>query len=93
MPKVGNYVQRDYHSKFSSKRSSKWTNYNKGWGAKRSSSIQKSQALRTQLSNSVTTINTQMVQQQALSTMQNRYSPQATYASPTAIGARINMSI
>lgn len=93
MPKVGNYVQRDYHSKYSSKRKSKWANYNKGWSAKRSSAIQKGQNLRAQVSNSVLSINTQMVQQQALSTMQNRYSPQATYASPTAIGARINMSI
>lgn len=93
MPKIGNYVQRDYHSKFRSQRKSKWTGFNKSWGARRGNSIQKGQQLRSQLANSVNTINIQMVQQQALSTMQNRYSPQATYASPTAVSARINMVV
>lgn len=93
MPKIGNYVQRDYHNKFRSQRKSKWKGFNKSWGARRGNSIQKGQQLRSQLATSVTSINTQMLQQQTLNTMQNRYSPQATYASPTAVSARINMLV
>jgi hypothetical protein len=43
MPKVGNYIQRDYHKRFSSKRTARWKSYNEGWSQKRSNSLQKSQ--------------------------------------------------
>ncbi len=90
MPKVGNYVQRSYNSR---NHTSTWSDYNKAWGSKRSSSIQKGQALRNQLSNAVTTISTTMVQQQAYNTLQNTYSRQATFANSTAVSARVNMLI
>ncbi len=91
MPKVGNYVQRDYHNRFSSKRNSKWKSYNSAWSQKRSSSIQKGQALRNQLNTTVTNITVAAGQQQAAMSLQNRYTPQATYASPTAVASRVSV--
>lgn len=94
MPKsVGNYVQRDYHDRFSSKRQSKWKSYNSSWASRRSNAIEKSQALRSQLSQSVTSINTAISQQQTYMSLQNSYSAQGTYASPTAVAARVNVVI
>jgi hypothetical protein len=93
MAKVGNYVQRDYHSRFSSKRKSRWKAYNSAWSQKRSNSIQKGAALRNQLTNSVASITTAAGQQQASMFLRNSYTPQATYASPTAVAARVNVLV
>ena len=46
MAKVGNYVQRDYHKTFSTKRQSTWSDYNKAWNGRRQASSQKMQQLR-----------------------------------------------
>lgn len=93
MPKVGNYVQRDYHSRFSSKRNSKWKSYNSSWSQRRSNSIEKGKALRSQLTSTVTNITVTAGQQQAAMFLQNRYTPQSTYASPTAVASRINVLV
>ncbi|WP_428523638.1 flagellar biosynthesis protein [Roseibium sp.] len=93
MPKVGNYIQRDYHSRFSSKRKSRWKSYNQAWSQKRSNSLQKSQALKLQLSSSITNITVANGVQQARFFLQNAAAPQSTYASPTAVAARINVLV
>ena len=43
MAKVGNYVQRDYHKTFSTKRQSTWSDYNKAWSVRRQASSQNMQ--------------------------------------------------
>lgn len=91
MPKVGNYVQRDYHSRFSAKRKSTWKNYNDAWSKKRSGAIRQGQALRSQLNSTVTNITVATGQQQASMSIRNSYSPQATYASPTAVAQRVSV--
>lgn len=92
MPKsVGNYIQRDYHNRFSSKRASKWKSYNSSWANRRSDAIQKGQALRATLTQTVSRATTNLVQQQASLALRNSYSPQGTYASPTAVAARVNV--
>lgn len=93
MPKVGNYIQRDYHKRFSSKRTARWKSYNEGWSQKRSNSLQKSQNLRTQLTTSITNITIASGTQQARFFLQNSSSPQSGYASPTAVAARVNVLI
>ncbi len=93
MPKVGNYIQRDYHSRFSSKRTARWKSYNDGWSQRRSNSLQKSQNLRTQLTTSITNITIASGTQQARFFLQNASAPQSTYASPTAVAARVNVLI
>jgi hypothetical protein len=91
MPKVGNYVQRDYHSKYSAKRKSRWTSYNKAWGQKRSSSIQKSQQLREVLNN-YSVISSRASQANTSLLLQNRGS-QGPYANSTAVASRVNLLI
>ncbi|MES0880782.1 flagellar biosynthesis protein [Roseibium sp. SCP14] len=91
MPKVGNYVQRDYHKRFSSKRKSTWSDYNKGWNSRRSNAIQKSQQLRN-VANTFSTINVQAVQASTTHLMQNQ-AARGPYANPTAVMSRINVLI
>ncbi|MBO6507052.1 MAG: flagellar biosynthesis protein [Roseibium sp.] len=91
MPKVGNYVQRDYHSKFRSQRKSRWSNYNKAWSQKRSSAIEKSQQLRN-IASTFTSISTNAAQANTQFLMQNR-GAQGIYATPTAVMSRVNVLV
>lgn len=89
MPKIGNYVQRDYHKRFNSQRKSTWSDYNKAWAKKRQASSQKMQELRN-LASTFMTIGAQAAQANTVFTMQNQRS-QSVYASPTAVMSRINV--
>jgi hypothetical protein len=91
MPKIGNYVQRDYHSKFSSKRKSRWSSYNKAWSQKRANGIQKSQQLR-QMAYNISSITTQASQANTSLLMQSR-GTQGVYANPTAVMSRVNVLV
>ncbi|QFT30725.1 flagellar biosynthesis protein [Roseibium porphyridii] len=91
MPKVGNYVQRDYHNKFRSQRKSTWSDYNKAWAKRRQASTQKMQELRNLASN-FTNIGVQASQANTVFLMQNQGQGTA-YASPTAVMSRINVIV
>jgi len=88
MPKVGNYVQRDYHSRFRSQRKSTWSDYNKSWSQRRAASAEKMQQLRS-VAASFTSIGTQASQATTSFFLQNTGSSTA-YASPTAVMSRIS---
>lgn len=91
MPKVGNYVQRDYHSKFRSQRKSTWSDYNKAWNKRRQASSQKMQQLRA-IAGNISALNTQASQANTAFLMQNR-GAQGVYSSPTAVMSRINVLV
>ena len=91
MPKVGNYIQRDYHKRFSAKRKSTWSDYNKAWSKRRQSSTQKIQQLNN-LANTFGTINVQASQANTLYVMQNQ-SRLGGYSSPTAVMSRVNVLV
>ncbi|CTQ43724.1 MULTISPECIES: hypothetical protein [Stappiaceae] len=91
MAKVGNYVQRDYHKTFSTKRKSTWSDYNKAWNGRRQASSQKMQQLRN-LASTFATINTQAAQTNTLFVMQNQ-GRLGGYANQTAAMARINVLV
>ncbi|WP_305987380.1 flagellar biosynthesis protein [Roseibium sp. MMSF_3544] len=91
MPKIGNYVQRDYHKTFSSQRKSTWSDFNQAWAKKRQASAQKMQQLRN-LASTFNTIGTQASQANTLFVMQNQ-SQAGPYANPTAVMARVNVLV
>lgn len=91
MPKVGNYIQRDYHSKFRSQGKSTWSDYNQAWAKRRQASAEKMQQLRTIASN-FTTIGTQASQANTAFIFQNQ-SQAGPYANATAVAARINVLV
>ncbi|WP_428646257.1 flagellar biosynthesis protein [Roseibium sp.] len=91
MPKVGNYIQRDYHKRFGSNRKSTWSDYNKAWSKRRQSSAQKTQQL-SNLANTFGTINVQASQANTLYIMQNQ-SRLNGYSSPTAVMSRVNVLV
>ncbi len=91
MPKVGNYVQRDYHNKFRSQKKSTWSDYNKAWAKRRKASARKMQELRN-LAGTFTSIGTQASQANTAFTIQNR-GGQRVYASPAAVMSRINIVV
>ncbi|WP_417686577.1 flagellar biosynthesis protein [Roseibium sp.] len=89
MPKVGNYVQRDYNTR--SNRKSTWSDYNKAWASKRSNAINKSQQLRN-IANSFAVISTQASRSATSLVLQNQNSG-SPYASNTAVMSRINVLV
>ena len=91
MPKVGNYVQRDYHKRFSSQRKSTWSDYNKAWAKRREASAQKMQQLRNIASN-FNTIGLQANQANTMFIMQNQ-GRLGGYANQTAAMARVNILV
>ncbi|MEL7525288.1 MAG: flagellar biosynthesis protein [Pseudomonadota bacterium] len=91
MPKVGNYVQRDYHSRFRSQGKSTWSDYNQAWSKRREASAQKMQELRALASN-FNVIGTQASQANTAFVFQNR-NQAGPYANATAVAARINVLI
>lgn len=91
MPKVGNYVQRDYHKRFSSQRKSTWSDYNKAWAKRRQASAQKMQELRN-LASTFNTIGLQASQANTMFVMQNQ-GRIGGYANQTAAMARINVLV
>ncbi len=91
MPKIGNYVQRDYHNRFSSKRKKTWSDYNKAWNQRRNSSGDKTQQLRN-IANTFNNINVQASQANTLYVMQNQ-SRLGGYTSPTAVMSRVNVVV
>ncbi|WP_299815431.1 flagellar biosynthesis protein [uncultured Roseibium sp.] len=91
MAKVGNYIQRDYHGTYSSKKKSTWSDFNKSWGARRAAAAEKMQNLRT-IAHNFNTISTYSSQANTSLVMQSRGS-QSVYSSPTAVMSRINVVI
>lgn len=91
MPKVGNYVQRDYHNRFSSKRQSTWSDYNKGWNTRRAAAAEKAQNLRN-IANTFSTIGIESAQSSTLFVMQNQNSA-GPYANPTAVMSRVSILV
>lgn len=91
MPKVGNYVQRDYHKTFSSRGKSTWSDYNQAWAKKRQASAQKMQQLRA-VANTFTAIGTQASQANTVFVMQNQ-NQAGPYANQTAVMARVNILV
>ena len=91
MPKVGNYVQRDYHNKFRSQRKSSWSDYNKAWAKRREASAQKMQQLRNIAAN-FNTIGLQAAQANTMFVMQNQ-GRIGGYANQTAAMARVNVLV
>ena len=91
MPKVGNYVQRDYHSRFRSQRKSTWSDYNKSWSQRRSNALEKSQQLRT-IAGNFSTISAQAAQASTVFSMQNQNTGNP-YASQTAIMSRVSILV
>ncbi|MHA7776965.1 flagellar biosynthesis protein [Roseibium sp. M-1] len=91
MAKVGNYVQRDYHKTFSSRRKSTWSDYNKGWNQRREGSAQKMQQMRN-IANTFATIGIQASQSNTLYVMQNQGSL-GNYGNQTAALSRINVLV
>jgi|GEM_PF-1228281 len=71
MSKIGNYVQRDYHKTFSSKKRSTWSDYNKAWTKRRQASEAKMQQLRN-LAYNFNVIGTQASQANTLFVLQNQ---------------------
>ncbi|WP_299472732.1 flagellar biosynthesis protein [uncultured Roseibium sp.] len=91
MPKVGNYIQRDYHSKYRSQGKSTWSDYNQAWAQKRQASAERMQQLRA-IANNFATIGTQASQANTAFIFQNR-SQAGPYANATAVAARINVLV
>jgi len=91
MPKVGNYVQRDYHNKFRSQRKSTWSDYNKAWAKRREASAQKMQQLRN-IAATFNTIGVQANQANTMFVMQNQ-GRLGAYANQTAAMARVNVLV
>lgn len=91
MPKVGNYVQRDYHSKFRSQRKSTWSDYNKGWAQRRAAAAEKMQSLRN-LASTFTNIGVQASQANTVFVMQNQ-GRVGGYTSQVAAMARVNVLV
>ncbi|MCV0423905.1 MAG: flagellar biosynthesis protein [Roseibium sp.] len=91
MPKVGNYVQKDYHNRFRSQRKSTWSDYNKSWSTRRSNALEKSKQLRT-IANNFSTINAQAAQATTLFSMQNQ-NVSGPYANPTAVMSRVSVLV
>lgn len=91
MPKVGNYVQRDYHNRYSSQKKSTWSDHNKSWSARRKASAEKMQQLRT-IASSFNVIGLQAYQANTMYVMQNQGSL-AGNANQTAAMARVNVLI
>ncbi|MCK7615763.1 flagellar biosynthesis protein [Roseibium sediminicola] len=91
MPKVGNYVQRDYHNRFSSQRKSTWSDYNKAWSKRREASAQKMQQLRN-VASVFNSIGVQASQANTVFVMQNQGRVGA-YANQTAAMNRVNVLI
>lgn len=91
MPKVGNYVQRDYHNRFSSQRKSTWSDYNKAWAKRREASAQKMQQLRN-LASTFTNIGLQASQANTVFVMQNQ-GRVGGYTSQVAAMARVNVLV
>ncbi len=89
MPKMGNYIQRDYNTR--SNRKSTWSDYNKAWSSRRSNALQKSQQLRNVAAN-FSTINVQSSQSTTAFFIQNIASS-GPYANPTAVASRINVLV
>jgi len=91
MPKVGNYIQRDYHKRFSSQRKSTWSDFNKAWSKRRQASAQKMQELRN-LASTFNTIGIQASQANTVFVMQNQ-GRIGGYANQTAAMSRINVLV
>ncbi|MCR9060150.1 MAG: hypothetical protein NXI02_22635 [Rhodobacteraceae bacterium] len=91
MPKVGNYVQRDYHSKYRSQGNSTWSDYNQAWNKKRQASAQKMQELRA-VASTFTAIGAQATQANTVFVMQNQ-NQAGPYANTTAVMARVNVLV
>ncbi|POF29843.1 flagellar biosynthesis protein [Roseibium marinum] len=91
MAKIGNYVQRDYHKTYSSRKKSTWSDFNKSWGSRRAAAAQKMQNLRT-IANNFSSINTYASQANTALVIQSRGS-QNVYSSPTAVMSRVNVVI
>lgn len=91
MPKVGNYVQRDYHNKFKSQQKSTWSDYNKSWNQRREAAAQKMAQLRT-IANNFSTITSEASQSNTNFLMQNQ-GQSGPYASNTAVMARVNVVV
>jgi len=91
MPKVGNYVQRDYHSRFGSQKKSTWSDFNKAWAKRREASAQKMQELRN-LASTFNTIGIQASQANTVFVIQNQ-GRVGGYANQTAAMARINVLV
>lgn len=91
MAKVGNYVQRDYHGTYSSKKKSTWSDFNKSWGSRRAAAAEKMQNVRSIAAN-FTNIATAASQTNTSLVIQSIGS-QSIYASPTAVMSRINVVV
>lgn len=91
MPKIGNYVQRDYHSRYRSQKKSTWSDYNKSWASRRQASAQKMQQLRT-IASSFNVIGLQAYQANTMYVMQNQGSLGGN-ANQTAAMARVNILV
>ncbi|MCX2725827.1 flagellar biosynthesis protein [Roseibium salinum] len=91
MAKVGNYVQREYHSRFGSQRKKTWSDYNKGWTTRRANALKQTQQLRN-IANNFSNISIHSSQANTVFVMQNQ-SQLGAYASPTAVMSRINVVV
>ncbi len=91
MPKVGNYVQRDYHNRFSSKQKTTWSDYNKGWASRRAKAAEKMQNLRN-IATNFQNIGVQAAQSNTLFVMQNQ-NQAGPYANNTAVMARVSVLV
>lgn len=91
MAKIGNYVQRDYHKTFTSKRKSTWSDYNKSWSQRRSSSAAKMEQLRG-VASTFLTISTSASQANTSFVIQNQ-GRLGSYASQTAALSRYNFLV
>ncbi|GAA0775412.1 flagellar biosynthesis protein [Roseibium denhamense] len=89
MPKVGNYIQRDYHNTFRSKKSSTWSDYNESWNKRRTNAAKKIQQMRTTASTFIMS-SAQAGQAKTMYLLQNAGGT-SQYASTTAVMNRVNI--
>ncbi|MTI43579.1 hypothetical protein JM93_02801 [Roseibium hamelinense] len=89
MPKVGNYVQRDYHNTFKSRKKNTWSDYNDSWNKRRAKAAQKSEQLRTTAFSFIMS-SAQAGQAKTMYLLQNAGGTQQ-YASTTAVMNRVNI--